>query len=151
MNQDVILDHNAIIKLIPHRFPFLMVDKVRGLVPWEQAIGIKAITATEPHLVGHFPDYPIMPGVLIIEAMAQTASVLIAYSSAGKFEGKHVYFTSIDKARFRAPTHPGDVLECHVKYVSNKDTFYKFEGVATHGAVKVATASFSAMIVEPGR
>ena len=149
---EMILKHNDIIRLIPHRYPFLLIDKVKDIIPGESAIGIKAITSTEPHLFGHFPDHPIMPGVLIIEAMAQTAGVLVAYSEKDKLkQDMHVYFTTIENARFRAPSHPGDVLECHVRRVGGKSMLHKFEAEAMNDGKRVATASFSAMIVEPGR
>lgn len=149
---EIILNHNDILKLIPHRYPFLLIDKVKNLNPGESAVGIKAITSTEPHLLGHFPEYPIMPGVLIIEAMAQTAAVIVAYSEKSKHENDmHVYFTTIENARFRAPSHPGDVLEFHVKRAGGRSMLHKFDAEAFNDGKKVATASFSAMIVEPGK
>lgn len=147
----LILHHPEIIELIPHRPPFLMIDQVKDIIPHESACGVKAITSTEPHLGGHFPGHPIMPGVLTIEAMAQTAGVLISYSNREDNEGMHVYFTTIDKVKFRAPARPGDVMHLNVSRVGGKAQLHKFEGVASIDGKTVATASFSAMIVEPGR
>jgi 3-hydroxyacyl-[acyl-carrier-protein] dehydratase len=149
---DIILHHNDIIDLIPHRYPFLLVDKVRITTPGETAIGIKAITSTEPYLAGHFPGHPIIPGVLIIEAMAQTAGVMVAHSQKSDTDDEmHVYFTTIENARFRAPSRPGDLLECHVKRTGGRSTLHKFEAEAFNDGKKVASASFSAMLVEPGQ
>lgn len=148
---EVILNHSEILELIPHRPPFLLVDRVDQVVSGVSARGIKAITSTEPHLAGHFPGHPIMPGVLTIEAMAQTAGVLIAYSNRDDTNGQHVYFTTMDKVKFRAPARPGDTLHLDVQLVSSKAQLFKFEGKATIDGKLVASATFSAMVVEPGR
>ena len=151
MAEDLVLDHPDILELIPHRAPFLLIDRVDRIVPNEQARGIKAVTSTEPHLAGHFPGHPIMPGVLTVEAMAQTAGVLIAHSNRKETDGKHVYFTAIDGVRFRAPVRPGDTLHLEVKIAGVRGRLYTFEGEAGVDGRVVATARFSAMVVEPGR
>ncbi len=149
---EMILHHHDILKLIPHRHPFLLIDRVKIIDPGVAAIGIKAITSTEPHLSGHFPGHPIMPGVLIIEAMAQTAGVMVAHEEKSDLEDEmHVYFTTIENARFRAPSRPGDLLECHVRRTGGRSTLHKFEAEAINDGKKVASASFSAMLVEPGK
>ena len=151
MTEETVLNHPEILELIPHRPPFLMIDRVDQLVAHSSARGIKAIASTEPHLAGHFPGFPIMPGVLIIEAMAQTAGVLIAWSNRDDTDGKHVYFTTLDKVKFRSPARPGDVLHLDVKCMGGKGMLFKFEGIASIDGKTVANANFSAMIVEPGR
>ena len=148
---EIILHHSDILGLIPHRPPFLLIDRVESIVTGLSARGIKAITSTEPHLAGHFPGHPIMPGVLTIEAMAQTAAVLIAYDNPKSAEGQHVYFTTIDKVKFRHPARPGDVLCLDVKVVASKGALFKFEGIASIDGKVAASAHFSAMAVEPGR
>lgn len=148
---EIILNHSEILELIPHRPPFLLIDRVDHIKIGESARGIKAITSTEPHLAGHFPGHPIMPGVLTIEAMAQTAGVLIAYSNRDDTDGQHVYFTTMDKVKFRAPARPGDVMHLDVVLTSSKSQLYKFDGKATIDGKLVASATFSAMVVEPGR
>ena len=151
MAEDLVLEHPDILELIPHRPPFLLIDRVDRIVPNEKARGIKAVTGTEPHLAGHFPGHPIMPGVLVIEAMAQTAGVLIAHSNRKETEGKHVYFTTIDKVKFRAPTRPGDILHLDVVTAGGRGQLHKFDGEASVDGRVVASASFSAMIVDPGQ
>ena len=112
---------NEIKRLIPHRYPFLMIDKVINLTQSTTATGIKNVSFNEPHFTGHFPEQPIMPGVLIVEAMAQTAAVLVA-KTLGLMDHKFlVYFLSIDKAKFRKPVEPGDVLNLNVNVISYKD------------------------------
>ena len=151
MAEDKVLEHPDILELIPHRAPFLLIDRVDRIVPNEEARGIKAVTSTEPHLAGHFPGHPIMPGVLVVEAMAQTAGVLIAYSNREETKGKHVYFTTLDKVKFRSPVRPGDTLHLDVKIAGGRGQLYKFDGEASVIGRIVASASFSAMIVEPGQ
>lgn len=151
MAEDTVLEHPDILELIPHRPPFLLIDRVDQITAGESARGIKAITSTEPHLGGHFPGFPIMPGVLIIEAMAQTAGVLIAYSKPEETKGQHVYFTTLDKVKFRAPARPGDTLHLKVTIAGGRGMLFKFDGEATIDGKVVASANFSAMIVEPGR
>ena len=142
------LDVNGIKKLIPHRYPFLMIDRVVDIVTGESAIGEKAVTISEPHFQGHFPQRPIMPGVLIIEAMAQTAGVLVVHSLGEGANSKLVYFLSIESARFRRPVVPGDMLRIHVNRKHKRGAVWKFEGKALVGETVVAEATFAAMLVD---
>lgn len=137
-----------IMELIPHRYPFLLIDKVVDIVPNESATGIKNVTFNEPHFMGHFPSHPVMPGVLIIEAMAQTAAVLVADSVGEKAKGKIVYFTSIENAKFRKPVVPGDVLHLKTQAIQNRGNLWKFGAVAEVDGKKVTEATVSAMIME---
>ena len=154
MNQ-INLDYNQIIKLIPHRLPFLLIDKVEKLVPNLSAIGVKSVTVTEPHFAGHFPNYPVMPGVLIIEAMAQTAGCLVSYTegygSKKSSEGKLVYFASIDSAKFRKPVRPGELLKLYIQKIRGRGTLWKFSGIAKVDDNIVSECVFSAMIVDAGK
>lgn len=134
--------------MIPHRYPFLMIDRVKDVIPDQQAVGIKNVTASEPHFQGHFPNHPVMPGVLIVEAMAQTAAVLVVETLGAEAEGKLVYFMSVDNARFRKPVTPGDVLEITVTKLRSRGNVYKFEGKARANGVLMAEAVFSAMIMD---
>ncbi|MEO1291435.1 MAG: 3-hydroxyacyl-ACP dehydratase FabZ [Pseudomonadota bacterium] len=143
------MDIERIMRMIPHRYPFLMVDKVRNVTPSTKAIGIKNVSVNEPFFAGHFPAKPIMPGVLIIEAMAQTAAVLVVHSLDMIDQGKLVYFMTVDNTRFRKPVLPGDVLELHVDVVRSRGAVWKFSGVARVGETVCAQAEFSAMIVDP--
>lgn len=142
------IDINGIMGMIPHRYPFLLVDKVIDLVADERAVGVKCVTIAEPHFQGHFPVRPVMPGVLIIEAMAQTSAVLVAHTLAGEAADKLVYFMSIDGARFRKPVVPGDVLHIHVVKKQTRGPVWKFEGKAMVGDTVVADATFAAMLVD---
>lgn len=146
-----VINIEKIIKLIPHRYPILLVDKITTLEPNKKAVGVKNVTFNEPHFMGHFPEKPIMPGVLIIEAMAQTAAIMAL--SSGDFipEEKLVYFMSIDGAKFRKPVVPGDVLELHVETVQIRGAVWKLSGIAFVEGQKVAEAEFSAMIVDKNR
>ncbi|MEQ8194249.1 MAG: 3-hydroxyacyl-ACP dehydratase FabZ [Rhodospirillales bacterium] len=142
------LDVNRIMSMIPHRYPFLMIDRVTEIVPNESAVGIKNVTINEPIFQAHFPSKPIMPGVLIVEAMAQTAGVLVISSFQEKSENRLVYFMTIDNARFRKPVVPGDTLRIQVTRVQNRGTVWKFRGEAKVGDTLVAEATYSAMIVD---
>jgi len=140
------LDIEAIKRLIPHRYPFLMVDRLIQVVPGERATGIKNVSANEPFFQGHFPNQPIMPGVLIVEALAQTAGALVAHSLGAQDKGASVYFMSIEAARFRKPVVPGDTIHLHVERKQVRGTVWKFNGVAKVGDVVVAESTFTAMI-----
>ncbi len=142
------VDLARIMEVLPHRYPLLMVDRIENLVAFQTATGIKCVTASEPHFQGHFPEKPIMPGVLIIEAMAQTGAVLVVQSTDLDTKGKLVYFMSIDDARFRHPVVPGDVLRLEVKIVRNREKVWKFSGQAKVGATLCAEATYTAMIVD---
>ena len=137
-----------VLRMIPHRYPFLMIDKVINIVSGVSATGIKAVTVAEPHFQGHFPSRPIMPGVLIIEAMAQTSAVLVIQSLGGQSDGKLVYFMSIDNARFRRPVVPGDTLKVHVRKKRSRGAVWKFSSEAEVDGQTVAEATYSAMIVD---
>jgi len=145
---ETVIDVNRIMEMIPHRYPFLMIDRVKDVVPDHQAVGVKNVTASEPHFQGHFPNHPVMPGVLIVEAMAQTAAVLVVETLGVEAEGKLVYFMSVDNARFRKPVTPGDVLEITVTKLRSRGNVYKFEGKARADGVMMAEAVFSAMIMD---
>ena len=146
-----ILNIDQIKKLIPHRPPMLLIDRVENIVQDKEATGIKAVSNNEPFFVGHFPDFPVMPGVLIVEAIAQTASVMVASSTPGFANGKLVFFTTIEHARFRQPVRPGDLMEMHVTKTAAKGPLWKFTGKATVAGKVVAETEFSAMIVDPDR
>lgn len=135
-------------QMIPHRYPMLLIDKVEGVVTGEEATGVKCVTVNEPFFQGHFPDMPVMPGVLIVEAMAQTAAVLVVHTLGSEFEGKLVYFMTIDDARFRNPVAPGDVLRINVKVIRSRGMVWKFKGEAFVGDKLCAEATFSAMIID---
>lgn len=144
------IDINRIMRLIPHRYPFLLIDKVTDLIPDVSATGIKNVTYNEPFFQGHFPGHPIMPGVMIIEAMAQTAAVMVMETlKRTADQGIVVYFMSVDEARFRKPVVPGDTLHIHVAKRQHRGAVWKFEGQAKVGDVLNAEAVFTAMIVEP--
>lgn len=142
------VDIQQIMKAIPHRYPFLLVDKMEEIKAAESAVGIKNVTMNEPFFQGHFPSRPVMPGVLIVEAMAQTAATLVVLTLGDAFEGKLVYFMTVESAKFRRPVGPGDQLRIHVKKERARGNVWRFRGVAKVGDVSVAEASFSAMIVD---
>ena len=139
---------NRIKELIPHRYPFLLIDGIQTLTPNESAIGIKNVSVNEPFFEGHFPDRPVMPGVLIIESMAQTAGCLVVVSLGKESEGKLVYFMTIENARFRKPVVPGDRMVINVQKLRSRGSVFKFSGKAFVGEVLAAEATFSAMIVD---
>jgi len=142
------LDVEAIKALIPHRPPFLLLDRVTDICLGESAVGIKNVTINEPQFEGHFPDQPIMPGVLIIEVMAQTAAVLAVASMGPAAKGKPVYFMGIEQARFRRPVVPGDRLRVKVSRLHKKLSIWKFAGEATVDGTIVAQATMSARIMD---
>jgi 3-hydroxyacyl-[acyl-carrier-protein] dehydratase len=137
-----------IMELIPHRYPFLMIDRVVDIRRNESATGVKNVTINENFFQGHFPRQPVMPGVLIIESMAQTAAVLVVETLDGAAAGKLVYFMTIDEARFRRPVVPGDTLHVHVSKLRNRRNVWKFNGAAKVDGTLVAEAQFSAMIMD---
>ena len=139
---------DVIMELIPHRDPFLMIDKVIDVVANERATGVKQVSPDEYYFRGHFPARPVMPGVLIIEAMAQTAAVLVVHTLGPASEGKLVYFMSVDSARFRKPVFPGHDLHIHVTKQRNRGNVWKFEGKARVAGQLVAEAVFAAMILD---
>ncbi|HVH80442.1 MAG TPA: 3-hydroxyacyl-ACP dehydratase FabZ [Stellaceae bacterium] len=142
------IDRERIMEMIPHRDPFLMIDAVIDVVANERATGIKHVSVDEYYFRGHFPTRPVMPGVLIIEAMAQTAAVLVVQTLGPASEGKLVYFMSVDNARFRKPVFPGNVLHVHVAKQRNRGNVWKFEGEARVDGQRVAEAVFAAMILD---
>lgn len=137
-----------IMEMIPHRHPFLMIDRVVDVVANERATGIKNVSINEPYFQGHFPARAVMPGVLIVEAMAQTAAVLVVHTLGREAEGKLVYFMSVENARFRRPVFPGDRLDVHVLKQRNRGNVWKFEGRAKVGEALMAEAVFAAMILD---
>lgn len=140
------IDILTVMDRIPHRYPFLMIDKIDEVVPYESAIGTKCVSINEPHFQGHFPQKPVMPGVLIVEAMAQTAGVMVVTSLGPDSEGKLVYFMSVDEAKFRRPVVPGDTVKIHVSRLQNRGMVWKFKGEALVDGKVVAEAVFAAMI-----
>ena len=143
----VSLDIHAIYELLPHRYPFLMVDRITDIDGDNAAVGIKNVTINEPYFAGHFPSMPIMPGVLLIEGMAQTAGA-ICILARGKESPKVVYFMTIDQAKFRRPVFPGDTVEYHVRKIRNRSNIWKFSAEALVGGTKVAEATISALIAD---
>jgi 3-hydroxyacyl-[acyl-carrier-protein] dehydratase len=141
-------DINRIMAALPHRYPFLMVDRIRDIDGDESCVGVKNVTINEPHFMGHFPEQPVMPGVLLIEGMAQTAGALCVIAQAGAGRPKLVYFMTIDNAKFRKPVIPGDTVEYHVRKIRRRSNIWKFAAVATVAGAKVAEAEVSAMLVE---
>lgn len=142
------LDINQIKEMIPHRYPFLLIDRLVNVKLGESATGVKNVTNNEPFFPGHFPEHPVMPGVLIVESMAQTAAALVVHTMGKEAHGKVVYFMSVEEAKFRKPVVPGDVLHVHCKVSRSRGAVWKFDGVATVDGVKVAEASYCAMIMD---
>ena len=142
------VDVARIMRAIPHRYPFLMIDRVLEMLLDRSAIGIKNVSMNEPFFEGHFPGHPVMPGVLIIEAMAQTAAVLVVETIGPDAAGKVVYFMSIEGAKFRRPVVPGDQLHLHIVKERSRGSVWKFHAVARVDGVSVAEATFAAMIMD---
>ena len=147
--EKITLLHNDIIKLIPHRHPFLLIDKITDIIINKSITGIKAVTFNEYFFPGHFPGYPVMPGVLILESMAQTAACLVSYEDQSLSQDNLVFFTGIEKAKFRKPVIPGNELFLKINLISSKRSFYKFCGEAFIQDKLVASSEFSAMLVDP--
>ncbi len=141
-------DINLIRRILPHRYPFLMVDRVRDIVPFKSAVGLKNVTINEPHFQGHFPDMPIMPGVTIVEAMAQTAAVMVGVSAHLADTTFLVYFMGIETCKFRRKVVPGDVLELHVTATRGKPgaKVWKFEGRGVVAGELACECTFTAMM-----
>jgi 3-hydroxyacyl-[acyl-carrier-protein] dehydratase len=142
------IELQRIMEMIPHRHPFLMIDQVVDAVANQRATGVKNLSGNEYYFQGHFPARAVMPGVLIIEAMAQTAAVLVVHTLGPESEGKLVYFMSVDNARFRRPVFPPATLEIHVTKQRNRGNVWKFEGLAKVGGKVMAEAVFAAMILD---
>ena len=142
------VDIKRILQMIPHRYPMLMVDKVVDMQLDQSAVGIKNVTINEPFFQGHFPTDPVMPGVLVVEAMAQTACVLVVSTFGAHSEGKLVYFMSIEGARFRKPVFPGDTLHVHVHKQRTRGNVWRFSGEAKVKSQTVAEATYTAMILD---
>ncbi|CAH2599018.1 3-hydroxy-acyl-[acyl-carrier-protein] dehydratase [Rhodovastum atsumiense] len=141
------VDIARIMHAIPHRYPFLLIDRVVEVVRNHSAVGIKNVTVNENFFQGHFPGHPVMPGVLIIESMAQTAAVLVVETLGEEAAGKVVYFMSVESAKFRRPVQPGDQLRIHVTKDRNRGNVWKFNAVARVDGVSVAEATYAAMIM----
>ncbi|MEM9616400.1 MAG: 3-hydroxyacyl-ACP dehydratase FabZ [Pseudomonadota bacterium] len=143
------LEVDELMQLLPHRFPLLLVDRLVDIKPGEGAVGIKNVSYGEPFFQGHFPQKPVMPGVLIVEAMAQAAAAYVSYTEEVDTSGKIVLFMGVDKARFRRPVIPGDQLRIAVRTAQRRPPVWKFEGVATVDGKRVAEAQYSAMLSQP--
>ncbi|AYJ85620.1 3-hydroxyacyl-[acyl-carrier-protein] dehydratase FabZ [Sphingomonas paeninsulae] len=146
---DLSIDIRGVMAALPHRFPMLLVDRVEELIVDESIVAIKAVTINEPFFAGHFPGRPIMPGVLIVEALAQAAGILAVESLGLAGTGKLVYFMAIDGAKFRSPVEPGVLLRLEASFVQKRASVCKFAGRALVDGKLVAEANFTAMIADP--
>ena len=145
---DVRIDIGEILRRIPHRYPFLLVDRCEAYVPFQSVVGIKCVTFNEPFFQGHFPENPVMPGVLIIEALGQTGGVMMSKSLNADVSGKTIFFATVDHCRFRSPVLPGDVLRMHVDVLKHRGDVFKFRGRAFVGEKLAAECEFAAMVVD---
>lgn len=142
------IDIHEILRRIPHKPPFLMIDRAESYVPSQSLVGVKCVTINEPFFAGHFPGAPVMPGVLIVEALAQTGGLLMSKSWDADPTGKIILFMSVDNCRFRRPVLPGDLLKLNVQVARARANVVKFNGKAMVGDVVVAEADFAAMLVD---
>ena len=147
MNKDNTKDIKGIMEILPHRYPFLLIDKIIHIVPGETAIAIKNVTINEPFFQGHFPGHPVMPGVLIIEAMAQAGVALVTHT-VEDIAGRIMYLMSIEKAHFRKVVEPGDTMEVHVFKTFSRHNAWKLKGEARVNNIVVADAEFSAILAQ---
>lgn len=139
----------AILAMLPHRFPMLLVDRVEELTPFERIRAVKAVSVNEPFFQGHFPARPVMPGVLLVEAMAQAAGILAIDSLGLAGSGKLLYFMAVEEAKFRKPVEPGCLVSLEVSYLQRRSNVSKFQGYARLGGAVAAEARFTAMIADP--
>ena len=144
------IDYAEVARRIPHRYPFLLVDRAEDYRPHQSIVGIKCVTINEPFFQGHFPGNPVMPGVLLVEAIAQSGAVLMSKSLDADTTGKTIFFMSLDNCRFRHPVRPGDVLRMPVEVVRARADVFKFKGRALVGDKVAAEAEFAAMVVGNG-
>jgi 3-hydroxyacyl-[acyl-carrier-protein] dehydratase len=144
-------DISRVLKLLPHRYPFLMIDRIVDIDRDNSAVGIKNVSINEPCFQGHFPGFPVMPGVLLVEGMAQTAGAICVAALGEVYEPRIVYFMSIDRAKFRRPVLPGDTVHYHVKKIRNRGPVWRFSGEAKVNGALVAEAEISAMIIDPNK
>ena len=142
------LDINMIKKILPHRYPFLLVDRILEIDPGKRIVGLKNVTMNEPYFQGHFPDFPILPGVIIIEAMAQTGGLFVFAQNPEEAVNKNLFFSGIDKARFRKPVIPGDQMIIELEMLKHRGQLWKFRGKATVNGELVAEAELLASIIE---
>ncbi len=141
-------DIQRILKALPHRYPFLLVDRIRDIDGDRSCVGVKNVTASEPHFQGHFPDFPVMPGVLVIEGMAQTAGALGVFARDDLTSPRVVYLMTIDKVKFRRPVVPGDTIEYHVTKIKSRRNMSWYRGEAKVNGVVVAEGEVSAMLAD---